>query len=191
MVLINNPYYENPLNVSNKLFYYKAMSSAINSLYLRNAFIISNLTNHFNVLDPKDEESIIKKAVDLYIINPVSEIGIYQSKKYTILIYSAYTELNGALYHISKLNMNEMYYYQDDVYYFFKNGMSNLLISSEEQIWTLTEKFSDNIKEGHISIIICCAVAFAIYCCFFSLRGFQNFETPQANRAEHDAEYQP
>ena len=60
-----------------------AMSSAINSLYLRNAFIISNLTNHFNVLDPKDEESIIKKTVDLYIINPVSEIGIYQSKKYT------------------------------------------------------------------------------------------------------------
>ena len=164
LVLINNPYYENPLNVSNKLFYYMAMSSAINSLYLRNAFIISNLTNHFNVLDPKDEESIIKKTVDLYIINPVSEIGIYQSKKYTILIYSAYRELNGALYHISKLNMNEMYYYQDDVYYFFKNGMSNLLISSEEQIWTLTEKFSDNIKEGHISIIICCAVAFAIYC---------------------------
>ena len=42
--------------------------------------------------------------------------------------------------------------------------MSNLLISSEEQMWTLTEKFQDKIKEGHDLLIICCCAVFIIYC---------------------------
>ena len=41
--------------------------------------------------------------------------------------------------------MEEIYQYNQDVYYFLKNGMSNLLISSERQMWTLTEKIEEKI----------------------------------------------
>ena len=168
MVLASNPYYENPLNISNTFLYYYLMSNMINNYYMENAYILSNLTNNFNILDPKDEESITKKTVELYTINPIkSEFGYYQYKKYNLLVYSAYRELNGALYHIAHLPLNDIFQYQDDVYYFFKNGMSNLLISCERQMWTLTEKFFDNVNSGHIKIIICIVVAFGVYflCC--------------------------
>jgi len=133
---------------------------------MQNTFLISNLTNHFNVLSKEDEEHITKIPVELYMIDPLQSgfTDIYQYKKYNILLYSAYRELNSALYHISELTSDEIYYYNDDVYYFLKNGMSNLLISSEEQMWTLTEKFQDKIKEGHDLLIICCCAVFIIYC---------------------------
>ena len=45
--------------------------------------------------------------------------------------------------------MDEIYYYNDDVYYFLKNGMSNLLISSQIQFLTLTEEFSETTMPDH------------------------------------------
>ena len=164
MVLANNPYYENPLNISNTFLYYYLMSMMLDSYYMQNAYIISNLTNHFNILDSKDEESITKKTVELYSIDPIrSGFDGYQYKKYTVLVYSAYRELNGALYHIAHLPITDIHQYHDDVYFFFKNGMSNLLISSERQMWALTERFFENIDSGHIKIIICIVAAFVVY----------------------------
>ena len=58
----------------------------------------------------------------------------------------------------------EIHHYEDDVFYFLKNGMSNLLIKSEEQMWTLTEKFNENVKNGHKILIICCSTMFIVYC---------------------------
>ena len=66
-------------------------------------------------------------------------------------------------YYIVLIVKNEIYYYNDHVYYFLKNGMSNLLISSENQMWTLTEKFQLKIKEGHHILIICCCAVFFVY----------------------------
>ena len=168
MVIIKSSYYNNTL-ISNKNLYYKSLTRMIYNYYRENAFIISNLTNNLNILNQKDQESIINKEVELFILDNVNSRKLnYQYKNYKVLVYSAYRELNSALYHISKLTMNEIYHYQDDVYYFIKNGMSNLLISSEEQMWTLTEKFEERVKYGHAIIIICCAVVFVINClCFF------------------------
>ena len=44
--------------------------------------------------------------------------------------------------------------------------MSNLLISSERQMWTLKEKMEQKIKSGHYLIIICCILIFFVYCLF-------------------------
>ena len=72
--------------------------------------------------------------------------------------------------------MEEIYQYQDDVYYFLKNGMSNLLISSEDQMWTLTEKFKEKIKYGHRIIIICCVAILVVYIiCFLIFFHFNKF----------------
>jgi hypothetical protein len=161
MLLLYNPFYTNPMN-RNKTYYYQLLSSTISNYYIQNTFILSNLTNHFNILTKHDEDSLTKNSVELFIIDPIQteSSGYYQYKKYKVLIYSAYRELNSALYHISKLKSNEIRYYNDDVYYFLKNGMSNLLISSENQMWTLTEKFQLKVEEGHDIIIICCCVVF-------------------------------
>ena len=168
MLIANNSYYSNTLN-NNKTLYYQGLSKMIYHYYTENFFIISNLTNHFNILNKEDEESITQKQIELYIIDPIkSSKFIFQYKKYSILIYSAYRELNSALYHISQLKMEEIYNYDNDVYYFLKNGMSNLLISSERQMWTLTEKLKEKIKSGHNIIIICCISIFFVYCfCMF------------------------
>ena len=164
MLLLYNPFYTNPMN-QNKAYYYQILSSMLSHYYTQNAFILSNLTNHFNILTKKDEDSLTKNSVELFIIDPLkSELdNFYQYKTYNVLLYSAYRELNSALYHISKLKSNEIYYYNDHVYYFLKNGMSNLLISSENQMWTLTEKFQLKIKEGHHILIICCCAVFFVY----------------------------
>ena len=168
MLITNSSYYNNTLN-ANKVLYYQGLSKKIYQYYRDNSFIISNLTNHFNILSKEDEESITQKQIDLYIIDPLNSFRFnFQYKKYTILIYSAYRELNSALYHISQLKMEEIYNYDDDVFYFLKNGMSNLLISSERQMWTLTEKLKEKIKSGHNIIIICCISIFFVYClCIF------------------------
>ena len=164
MLLLYNPFYTNPMN-QNKAYYYQILSSMLSNYYTENTFILSNLTNHFNILTKKDEDSLTKNSVELFIIDPLKSglDNFYQYKTYNILLYSAYRELNSALYHISKLKSNEIYYYNDHVYYFLKNGMSNLLISSENQMWTLTEKFQLKIKEGHHILIICCCAVFFVY----------------------------
>ena len=176
MLIVNSLYYNNTLT-DDKAVYYEGLSKMIYQYYRANAFIISNLTNNFNILSKEDEESIINNQVELYIIDTTesNRLNYYQYKKYSILIYSAYRELNSALYHISQIKMEDIYQYDDDIYYFTKNGMSNLLISSEKQMWTLTEKFEEKIESGHHIIIICCCAIFVVDClCIFICIYFYN-----------------
>ena len=163
MLEVNNPYYYNKIN-NNNIEYYESLSKNLYNYYLENSYILSNLTNNMNVLSSDDEENITKNIVELYMIDPMtSGYYYYQYKKYRVLVYSAYRELNSALYHISQMKLKDIYQYDDDVYYFLKNGMSNLLITSEKQIWLLTEKFLENVKSGHNLIIICCCAIFFVY----------------------------
>jgi len=163
MLIAKSSYYNNTI-INNKALYYQALSKMLYHYFSENTFIISNLTNNFNVLNKQDEESITSNEVELYILDKVrSEKLNYKYKNYSVLVYSAYRELNSAIYHISQLDMNDIYQYDDHVYYFIKNGMSNLLICSENQIWALTEKFHEKIEFGHLIIIICCCSIFIIY----------------------------
>ena len=175
LLIINSSYYNNTLN-KNKTMYYHQISRMIYHYFSENTFILSDISNNLNILNPEDELSITQKQVELYILDPLKSFDKYQYKSYRILVYSAYRELNSALYHISQLTMEEIYQYQDDVYYFLKNGMSNLLISSEDQMWTLTEKFKEKIKYGHRIIIICCVAILVVYIiCFLIFFHFNKF----------------
>ena len=62
MLIANSSYYNNTL-INNKALYYQALSQMLYHYFLDNTFIISNLTNNFNVLSKKDEESITKRKV--------------------------------------------------------------------------------------------------------------------------------
>ena len=164
MLILYNPYYENQMS-QDRDFFYQILSKMLYNYYIDNTYIITNLTTHFNILSTKDEDSITNIEVELYILDSLKTnlLNYYQYKKYNILLYSAYRELNSALYHISELKKEEIHHFHDDVFYFLKNGMSNLLIISEEQMWKLTEKFNESITEGHLIIIICCCVIFVVY----------------------------
>ena len=167
LLILNNPLYTNTLN-NNKTLYYQQLSGMIYQYYRDNAFIISNVTNNFNILSKEDEENITRKQVDMYMIDPLKTTQFnYQIKNYSILLYSAYRELNSALYHISQLKMEEAHHYHDDVYFFLKNGKSNLLINSERQMWALNEKMSEKIKSGHNILIICIIAIFLFYCLYY------------------------
>ena len=162
-LMINNPLYTNT-SFEYKNFYYMGLSRMIYRFYSENTFILSNLTNNFNILNKEDEEILTKKLVDIHIINPVRTTKFnFVTKKYTVYIYSAYRELNSALYHISQIPMDEIHHYNDDVFYFLKNGKSDLLLNSQNQMWILNELMLEKIKSGHKIIIICCAAIFLVY----------------------------
>ena len=168
MLFVNNPYYNITMN-SNKTLYFDNISKMIYRYYIDNTYIISNLTNNFNILDKEDEEVLTKRSVELLIIDSIrSSSSGYVNKKYSVLVYSAYREMNSALYHISKLSLDSIYQYDDNVYYFMRNGMSDLIMSCEDQMFIITKKFSDKIKSWQNLIIYCSAIAFFICCiCLF------------------------
>ena len=162
MLFTNNPYYNITLK-SNKTLYFESLKEIIYNYYNDNAYIISNLTNNFNILDKKDEDILTKRSIELLIIDPVRSFQSgYVNKRYSVLVYSAYREMNSALYHISQMKMEDIYQYDDDVYYFMRNGLSSLIMSCEDQMLILTDKFTEKIKSGQNLIIICCAIAFII-----------------------------
>ena len=176
LLMISNPYYTNILD-NNKTLYYKKLSKIIYNYYLDNTFIISNLTNRFNVLSKKDEESLTRTKVEIQIINPVHKTQTqYNVKKYNTFIYSAYREINSVLYHISQFEMEKIHHFQEDAYYFLLNGKTHLLVSSQKQILTLNEKMAEKVKSGHNIIIICCVVIFLVYCfCTFIFSYFYKY----------------
>ena len=162
MLFTNNPYYNITLK-SNKTLYFESLKEIIYNYYNDNAYIISNLTNNFNILDKKDEDVLTKRSIELLISDPVRSFQSgYVNKRYSVLVYSAYREMNSALYHIFQMKMEDIYQYDDDVYYFMRNGLSSLIMSCEDQMLILTDKFREKIKSGQNLIIICCAIAFII-----------------------------
>ena len=173
MLIINSTYYSNYYDQDQDAYYYDYRKLCY-QYYLDTAYILSNLTTNLNTLNEKQKSIITNKAIDLYIIDPMKSEGInYMPKNYQLLVYSGYRELNAALYHISKLRENEIYSYEDNVYYFLKNGMSNLIISSEDQILTLTNEFYSIVNTGHIIIIICLVVLLFLYIgCFLIFKHF-------------------
>ena len=65
MLFTNNPYYNITLK-SNKTLYFESLKEIIYNYYNDNAYIISNLTNNFNILDKKDEDVLTKRSIELH-----------------------------------------------------------------------------------------------------------------------------
>ena len=173
MIIINSTYYNNFYD-PDKDNYYTYYSNKCYEYYIDSGYIISNLTLNIETLNERQINLLSKPKITCYVLANFNPNGTgYTTKYYDLLIYSAFRELNAALYHISQLTMKEIYTYDDNVYYFIKNGMSNLLISSENQIKAITEEFHNIIKSGHSIIIICFVALLALYVgCYFVFNYF-------------------
>ena len=164
MIIINHPLYNENFFDHPKEKYYQYFSDLIYEYYVETSYVLTNITNNLEVLPKKEEENLKNQEVDLYIIDPVESTNeIYRHKGYKVMVYSAYRELNSALYHITQLAYDKIYIYEDNVYYFIRNGMSELIISSEKQMELLTNLFSDKTKNGKIVSGICCAINALLY----------------------------
>jgi len=168
MLIINSPYYNNFYD-KDEDSYFRNYSNQCYEYYIDTSHILSNITTSLNVLNEKQKLLISEKKINLYIIDPIESKTINKRPKlYRLLVYSGYNELNSALYHISQLKKEEMYTYEDNIYFFIKNGMSNLLLNSEDQMQILTNEFYSVVKKGHIEIIICLVALIIVYVgCFF------------------------
>ena len=138
------------------------------------AFLITNLTAGINTLNEKQKNLLANYKITSYVLSRRhSNDKVYNTTFYKLNVYSAFRELNAALYHISQIKDKDIYTYDDNVYYFIKNGMSNLLICSEDQIKLLTDEFNNTIKNGHNIIIICFISLLVLYIgCFFIFNYF-------------------
>ena len=173
MLIIDSPYYNNFYD-KDKEAYFRNYSNQCYEYYLDTSYILSNITTSLNVLNAKQKSLIAEKKINLYIIDPIKSKTINKwPKLYNLLVYSGYYELNSALYHISQLKEKEIYTYDDYIYFFIKNGMSNLLMCSKEQMQILTNEFYSVVQKGHIEIIICLVALFIVYVgCFFIFKHY-------------------
>ena len=165
LILLANPIYTNIYDTNaKKQAYYQNFSAACYEYYLDTSFVLSNLSTTINTLSEENKEKIVGKKGELEIIDAIrSHDGIYITKPYQLLVYSAFNELNAALYHVSQMSMKEINSYEDNVYYFTRNAMNHMLVLSNEQIDNFTNEFYNEIKKGQIIAFICMGVMFCVY----------------------------
>ena len=134
MILLAHPIYNNIYDY-NKTEYYLNFSAACYDYYLETSFVLSNLSTTINTLSQENKEKIVGVKGELEIIDPLrTNNGDYYTKSYELLIYSAFHELNAALYHVSQMKIEEINSYEDNVYYFMRNSMNYMMVISEQQI---------------------------------------------------------
>ena len=174
LIIMNSTYYNDNFYDKNKTRYFVDHTTKCYQYFIDTTLILSNLTIKINTLNEKQRHLLGDKTVECFVLSSLNRNDTeYQPLSYEIKAYSAYKELNSALYHISKLEMNKIATFEDNVYYFIKNGMSNLLIYAENQIKVLTEEFNNIIQNGYTILIICFVVLFVVYViCFFIFNHF-------------------
>ena len=164
MIIINSPYYNNNFFDNDKVHYYKDYQNKCYQYYKDSASIVATLTTTINTLNERQKNLLTNKNVECFVLKTLKENETqYSPRPYFVKVFSGFRELNSALYHISQIEMDKMYTYNENVYYFIKNGMSNLLISSENLLKTLTEEFYNVVKKGYNIIYICLASLFVVY----------------------------
>ena len=182
MLIIDNPYYDN-FYEKDKFHYYHNYSSRIYDFYLDTAFIISNITTFVNTLNEKQKNLIKDHDIKCYILESLSPNDTeYHDKEYELSAFTAFRELNSALYHISQIKIEDIYNFEDNVYFFIKNAMSNLLIYSEYQIKLLTNEFYEIVKSGNKIIFICLGSLLIVYIAFYLI--FNHFNRKVEERKQ-------
>ena len=163
MILLAHPYYENIYDID-KDIYYANFSAECYNYYIDTSFVLSNLSTTINTLSEENKKKIIGVEGQLEIIDPLkTNNGDYYTKSYSLLIYSAFHELNAALYHVSQMKREEINSYEDNVYYFTRNSMNYMMVISEQQIDNFTDEFYNEIKKAHYIIIGCICVMVVVY----------------------------
>ena len=163
MILLAHPNYSNIYDYD-KDEYYANFSNACYEYYLDTAFVLSNLSTTINTLSEENKNKIIGVEGQLELIDPLNSYGgDYVIKSYKLLIYSAFNELNAALYHVSQMKREEINSYEDNVYYFTRNSMNYMLLISEQQIDNFTDEFYNEIRKAHNIIFMCIAIMVVLY----------------------------
>ena len=163
MILLAHPNYSNIYD-EDKDIYYANFSEACYEYYLETSFVLSNLSTTINTLSEENKNKIVGIEGQLDIIDPLqTNNGDYFIKSYTLKIYSAFHELNAALYHVSQMKRDEINSYEDNVYYFIRNSMNYMMLISEEQIDNFTNELYNEIKKAHNVIIICICIIIVVY----------------------------
>ena len=160
IVLISNENYTN-IYEKDKDSYFKNYSSTCYDYYLETSIIISKLSTNINTLSEKAKEKIINKKGSLSIIYSIN--NHYDYKNYPLLIYSAFHEINSALYHISQMKKEEVDENERNIFYFLRNGLNFMLKMVNEQIDIIIEEFDEEIKTDHYYIIACIFLVIIIY----------------------------
>ena len=165
LILLANPIYTNIYDTNEKKeLYYQNFSAACYEYYLDTTFVLSNLSTTINTLSEENKEKIVGTKGELEIIDAIrSHDGYYITKPYQLLVYSAFNELNAALYHVTQMSLKEINSYEDNVYYFTRNAMNHMLVLSNEQIDNFTDEFYNEIKKGQRVLFICMAVMLCVY----------------------------
>ena len=163
MILLAHPNYQNIYD-EDKDIYYANFSAACYDYYLETSFVLSNLSTTINTLSEENKNKIIGVEGQLDIIDPLkTNNGDYFTKPYKLLIYSAFHELNAALYHVSQMARDQINSYEDNVYYFMRNSMNYMMVIAEQQIDNFTDEFYNEIKKAHYILLICMAVMVVVY----------------------------
>ena len=163
MILLNHPYYQNIYD-ANRTEYYANFSETCYEYYVETAFVLSNLSTTLNSLSEETKEKTANIEGTLVLIDPLkTSNGSYFTKQYNLKIYSAFHELNAALYHVSQMAVEDIITYDDNVYYFTMNSMNTMLTLSEGQIDIFTDEFYKEIDKVHTLIIICICACIVIY----------------------------
>ena len=174
MLIIDSPYYDNFYD-PDKSHYYTNYTTRCYTYYLDTAFIISNISTFVNTLDDKLKNLIKNNNIKCYILEAFGKNDTtYSIKEYELSVFSAFRELNSALYHISQIKVEDIHTFEDNVYFFIKNGMSNLLIYSENQIQLLKDEFYNIVKNENKIILICLAALLIAYLSFYFIFNYFN-----------------
>ena len=160
IVLISNENYTN-IYEKNKTLYFKNYSSTCYDYYLETSIILSKLSTSINTLSEKAKEKIISKKGTLSIIYSIN--NEYYYKNYQLLIYSAFHEINSALYHISQMKKEDVNENERNIFYFLRNGLNFMLEMINEQINIIVEEFNEEIKADHYYLIACIFINVVIY----------------------------
>ena len=168
----NNKFYTNRYDDSkNDTEYYQIFADSCYEYYLDSSEVLSNLSASINALNSNLKTKLTTFDVSLSVLKKINKE--YIAISYDINIYSAFHELNHALYHISQIKKEDIITYDDNVYYFLKNGLTNILMNAENQVLVLSKNFTAVTNKGVLIVIICIIVVIICYVfCFLIFKYF-------------------
>ena len=165
IVTIPNIGYTN-IYQNNKILYFSNYSSTCREYYLETASLLYDLSTVINSLSSAQKNKIMKKKGNVTIIekntNFLYNINV-KYKNYELLVYSAFHEINSALYHISKMKIQDVNEFEENIFYFMKNSFNFMLIMVNDQINMIIEEYNSQIKMEKYYLLICVIVMIIVY----------------------------
>ena len=167
MIYMTNPGYTN-LYETDKNLYFLNYSSTCKEFYLETSTLLSSLSTSINTLKNKNKNKIMTKKGNITIIDKKMTTE-NSHRDYEILIYSAFHEINAALYHISQMKLTDISEFEENIFFFMRNGLNFMLKMINEQIDIIIEEFYEELKIENIYLVIGIIAIILIYIIFYIL----------------------